>query len=479
MQPDQRHPLTGFITCCIVAIVVVAALAMSASPVARAQPATPHTTYLVTSSSNAAITTCAGAPNDCSLRGAVQLANASAGVDTIYISPTVTAINLSSPITLTGGGIYLYGNGQEATSLKTTGNFPALVIASSSNVIVDFWINANLSHAGSAQHGIVINSGVDNHIVHNSLSDLGGDGVLIQGGSATTVDGNTIGVRTIGGTQWAGCSFANDQSGVRINGSGANVISGNTIGCNAIDGVGLANAGATGNEVSNNYIGIVNWGGRVPNNLSGVAVLNGAHDNLIGSSSTGNIIGASGGDGVYIADPGTTNNTVQRNSIGISGTLNISNTLGGVVILTNASSNRVFSNIIANNGGHGVYIYNSIDNVVDSNSLHNLGGYGVLAQNGGNGNIIVANVIGVQTSGNVQLAGCAFHNTQAGIRISGSADNFVYDNTVGCSGLDGISVAGAERVGQRCVWQLRRRHEPRRTRTQCAGRHRRAERRAR
>lgn len=404
----------------IVLAVTFSVLAAGASPVAQAQPAAPHSTYLVTSSSNAALTTCAGAPNDCSLRGAVQLANASGGADTINVDPSVTAISLNSPITLTGGSISLSGNGQEVTSLKTNGNFPALVIASSNNTVANFWINASGSHAGTAQHGIAINSGAGNLIYHNSLSDLGGDGVLIQGGSDTNVSNNTIGVRTVGGTQWAGCSWPNDQSGIRINGSGNNLIYGNTIGCNAIDGIGLSDVGATANELYNNYIGIVNWGGRVPNTLSGVAVLNGANHNLIGNSTTGNVIGASGGYGVYVSDSGTVHNTVQRNSIGVSGTLNISNTLDGVIVRVNATDNVVLSNIIADNAG-----------------------YGVLAQNGADSTIIAFNVIGIETtSGGAQLAGCTFHNGQGGIRISGSSGNSVYNNTVGCSGLDGISVAG-------------------------------------
>jgi hypothetical protein len=73
MQPDNRSKLTGFSLFFVVFSVSVAFLALSVLPAVRAGPAAPNTIYLVTSSSDAAITTCAGGVNDCSLRGAVQL----------------------------------------------------------------------------------------------------------------------------------------------------------------------------------------------------------------------------------------------------------------------------------------------------------------------------------------------------------------------------------------------------------------------
>ncbi len=112
--PDHHRHIQrlGLLLLILVAVSVVVAVGAAA---VQAQPAAPNNVYLVTSSSNNAITTCAGGVNDCSLRGAVQLANASAGADTINFSPAVTSISLSSPITLTDDGITIHGNGQEVT----------------------------------------------------------------------------------------------------------------------------------------------------------------------------------------------------------------------------------------------------------------------------------------------------------------------------------------------------------------------------
>ncbi len=103
------------------------ALALLMPGLAVANPATPNGSYLVTSNSDAVITTCAGGPNDCSLRGAVQRANTSAGGDTISFSPSVTAVVLNSSIVVTGDNVNLYGNGLEGDAAENDGCFCGLV----------------------------------------------------------------------------------------------------------------------------------------------------------------------------------------------------------------------------------------------------------------------------------------------------------------------------------------------------------------
>lgn len=262
-----------------------------------ANPATPDGTYLVTSSSDAAITTCAGGANDCSLRGAVQRANASAGGDTISFSPSVTVVVLNSSIVVTGGAIHLTGNGPEATRLKTAGAFAALFVASNGNSIHDLAISANGAHAGYTQDGIVI-SGSFNLISHTNLFDLGGSGLEIQAGNGNTVTDNLIGLPSFNGSPQADCASPNGAWGIDLTNSANNLIQGNTIGCNTNDGVQLAGAQ-------------------------------------------------------------TTSNIVQRNSIGLSGTQAISNTHDGIDIHSGAHATQVLTNTLVHNRMNGISMWGS------------------------------------------------------------------------------------------------------------------------
>ena len=74
------------------ALVVGLALIGGASRVTQAAPAAPNLALLVTRGDDPAPTSCA--VGDCSLREAVNAANASGGADTINIAPAVTAIVL-------------------------------------------------------------------------------------------------------------------------------------------------------------------------------------------------------------------------------------------------------------------------------------------------------------------------------------------------------------------------------------------------
>ncbi len=408
-------------------------------PSAAATPAVPNTIFWVTSSSNNAITTCAGAANDCSLRGAVQLANASAGVDTIYISTSVTSIILSSPITLTGGSITIQGNGSEAvTSLKTSGNFPALMLDSNSNVIRGFWITSNGGHAGASQHGIAIN-GNDNNVNHNSLSGLGGDGMYISNGTGNVIDSNLIGVQTVGGTQLAACTFSNDQWGIELDNANNNTVSNNAIGCNGQDGIGI-HGNAYNNTITDNYLGVVNWGGRVPNTRAGVALWSGATVNNIGTAGHGNVIGANA-YGVILGFANTQDNNVQWNSIGVSGTLNISNTVDGVNLQQGTAQNWIEYNDIAYNGYSGVaLVVGATSNFVYSNHIHHQVQSGIWIGDSNDNNVDV-NRIGVDT-GSGPVVGCAAANGGWGIRLDNSWNNSLDANIIGCSGADGVGLSG-------------------------------------
>ena len=415
---------------CISGVCLMALLLLLATQSAAATPTTPQSTLLVTSNSNNTITTCAGAPNDCSLRGAVQLANGSLVGASIYFSPTITSISLSSPITLTHNLIYIYGNGSEVTHIKTSGNFPALVVTSDYNLISGLWISANGSHAGTNQHGLLV-SGTYSTISSTSLSDLGGDGLLLQGGGHNTISGNYIGVQTSNHTPIANCTYQNDQWGIYIANSPNNDIAGNTIGCSGGDGIGLTGAGTADNQLRSNYIGIVSSGGRVTNTLSGVAVLSGAHDNLIGIPNGGNHISANS-DGVFISGTGTNSNIVQLNSIGV-----ISNSWDGLSIQAGAQFNKVLTNTIMLNGGSGIYLTGASTafNLIYANTLLANHYSGITIDNG-------ASYTSIGQLG----------NRSAGNWISGNGDDGIYINgaTTRYNHIDG-NLIGTDQTGNAAI----------------------------
>ncbi len=389
------------------------ALAVGGSLLQAAKPSSVD--YVVTSNSDSSLMTCnaAGTGTNCSLRGAVQLANGSSTGASIGFSSTVTLITLGRPITLTHNNIAIFGNGHEVTRLKTGGNFPALVLHSNNNVINELWINATGSHAGTNQHGLVV-TGTGSIISDNSLSDLGGDGILLQGGGGTYFYNNYIGVQTTSGQPWATCRYQNDQWGIRIIDSPNNNIDGTTIGCNALDGVGISGASSAGNNLHGNYIGVVAFGGPVSNTLAGVAMWGGAHNNLIGDAATqGNIIGANKNSGVYIGDPTTHDNVVQLNSIGISSTTNISNTWDGVTIANGAHDNWILTNTIAYNQYKGVYL-----------------------TSGAYSNRLQANTIRLQSQTGVVIDGGAYYNT---VGTGGQA----LGNTISGNAYDGVYIGGS------------------------------------
>jgi hypothetical protein len=150
----------------------------------------------------------------------------------------------------------------------------------------------------------------------------------------------------------------------------------------------------------------------VPNSFAGIYVLGGAHNNLIGGTNAGegNIVSGNVSEGIYIADPGTTNNVVLGNRIGtdVSGTNSVPNGFTGVGIWNGAQNNFIggtnagAGNLISGNGGNGVSLgdTNTSGNLVRGNfigttpdGLSPLNNFsiGVFIVNGASGNIVGGN----------------------------------------------------------------------------------------
>ena len=373
-----------------VRIILVVALLFAIAPWAdraQADAEVVNNTYVVDRSDDGVATACTAAANDCTLRGAVQNANASAGSDTITFASGVNVTLTAGWIDLTSGGITIQGNGRGKTTISApnTGD-AAFRVASSNNIIRDLSILGDGPGVGANQDGVWITSGTGNQVLYTSIYYMGGSGVRV----AQTATGNTINNNYLGapadanGNIGATCLYANERYGLDLN-TNSNTALANTIVCNKLGGVHIANS-AQSNSIRSSTIGVTTNGVRLSNQAAGVIVEGGAHNNAIGGGTSleRNTISGNTGYGVIVRGDGTDSNTIANAYIGLgpTGTLAISNTLGGISIEQAAALNTVQYNNISGNGGPGVQVL----------------GTGVADLNGTYFNKIYSNTIGFITT---------------------------------------------------------------------------------
>jgi len=424
----------------------------------------------------------------CTLRAAIQQANASPGADIIQffpippIRPQAELPQISETVIIDGGG-YIELNG-----FGVVGN--GLTIAAPNTVVRGLFID---SFGGS---GIVITS--SNNIIGgtspgagNVISGNGQDGIYIFSGAGNQVQGNYIGV-TADGTQ----SLGNGDVGVEVN-SSSNTIGGtlaaarNVISGNTTDGVWIR--GGTGNQVQGNFVGVNADGTQaLGNGYRGVDI--GSSSNTIGGTSgtARNVISGNKQDGIWIYSG--SGNQVQGNyiGVGIDGAKALGNGYRGIEI-ANSSNNIIGGtstearNVISGNSQNGVWIQsgtgnqvqgnyigtdfsgtkalgNSLSGITISSSSNVIGGTSMAARNvisgntqdgiwiqSGSGNQVQGNYIGTDYSG-----ATALRNDHNGIVISSSnniiggtseaARNVISgngrDDVSSSIGYDGVSIIG-------------------------------------
>ncbi|MFN8597862.1 MAG: right-handed parallel beta-helix repeat-containing protein [Anaerolineae bacterium] len=176
----------------------------------------------------------------------------------------------------------------------------------------------------------------------------------------------------------------NSGAGIVVDGAVSNIIGitnndGNVIAGNLKDGLALI-GGAHANSVQGNLIGVNSTNTQLlPNGWSGVAIMLGAHSNIIGSGTGNNLnlISHSTRYGVYIAGTGTTTNTVSNNNIYGSG-------WDGITIQDGASNNTIGSsthnerNLIADGSASGIYVTNANANRILGDGIWNNAYYGII-----------------------------------------------------------------------------------------------------
>lgn len=232
------------------------------------------------------------------------------------------------------------------------------------NTIRDCWCGVGpggVSAAANTKQGIQISDGAHGNTIgpDNLLSGNSEYGVWISGTNTTdnVVTGNRIGTSDSGNA-----ALPNNLGGVIVtDGAHGNTIGGgNVISGNASAGVWLTGAGVFGNTVSGNLIGTNAAGtAAIPNSSAGVHLVSGASRNVV----SGNVISGNGvpfGYGIIIANPGTDDNAVSSNLIGLTPTgAPLGNAFAGIAMWDGSTDSVIYQNRIAHNASMGVAMYDA------------------------------------------------------------------------------------------------------------------------
>ncbi len=251
---------------------------------------------------NLADNVCQTAEGVCTLRAAIQQANARPGVDSIWFNLSGAdphIITISTPLPAITEAVVIDGWTQpgwvstpliEVRGLPTTG----------SGLI--------LTAGGSTIRGLAINRFTQH-------------GILINGGSGNIIQGNYLGVRLDGTT-----SAPNGGSGISIENSSGNIIGGttpearNVLSSNAVNGIRIWGASSMGNRIIGNYIGVAADGVTPRGNSDDGIDLQDSTNTEIGGTAAAeaNIIACNGDEGVTLK-PGITSARILGNRIFANG----------------------------------------------------------------------------------------------------------------------------------------------------------------
>lgn len=379
---------------------------------------------------------CATSSGQCTFRAAIQEANALNGTDTIHfdidgrdpgipvLTPGSAYPNITKPVIIDGT---TQAEGMVKIRGINAGNCDGLHVTGGGTII----------------RGLIISSFQQSGI---EFFGLGSNRVR----------------RCYIGTNTSGTSAEGNNKGIFINGSPNNTIGSSTgserniISGNAFIGIEISGAGATGNDIIGNYVGLNASGTAAVENNIGIAISS-ANDNVIGGYDfrgfdLGNVISGNIYEGILIGNSRYT--SIQANRIGTNaaGMSAIPNGWEGIKLL-NADSNLIGGesqfegNLISGNGTgtfntFGVAILNSDYNEVIGNKIGpNVTGRALLHHGSRHGN----------WNGGLALADSARHNQigtsspgggntisgnwGSGVYIygPGTRDNLVQGNWIGTS----------------------------------------------
>jgi large repetitive protein len=218
------------------------------------------------------------------------------------------------------------------------------------------------------------------------------------------------------------------------------VVAGNTVAANAAGGILIIGNDPlfppTGNVVAGNRVGTDATGTQALGNggLAGIELFRNATNNVIDS----NLVAGNLADGVFVHDAGATGNTVRRNLVGLTvAGVPLPNGLHGVELAQGASGTTVFANAVLFNKGHGILLHDAgtTGNAVQANNSSFNGGAGVMVAAGAAGNSVggAAPGQGNVLSFNGQAGAWVDGPATTGVLIEGNA-------IAGNGGLGGIAL---------------------------------------
>ena len=297
---------------------------------------------------------CNDGANHCSLREAIQEANAASGEDLIAFAIPSAGVHTIAP----------------ASALPPLTGLATVDGTTQPGFVSTPLIELRGTSAGTGTDGLVVAAG-PSVIRGLAINRFNGDGIEISASNENAIERNFIGTDPAGTTD-----LGNGGNGVNvgtaintIGGPGlANVISGNQgAGVLLTDAINLV----VGNKIGTDVTGSAALG----NSGDGVR----ATDNLNHIGDPGpalrNVISANGGDGVEIA---TSSVTVKGNYIGTdaAGTADLGNGSDGVRLSGSGIASQVRNNVIGGNGLNGVEITQAPGNGTPNTVAGNLIGLG-------------------------------------------------------------------------------------------------------
>ncbi len=362
---------------------------------------------------------------ECTLRAAIQEANASALVDTIHFNMPATEAGY-----VAGPNYWSIGPGSQLPPVSTTMTIDGSTQATWVSVPV---VEVEGSSAGAFADGLRITG--DNSTVRSlAINRFQADGIEVAtGASGTTIAGNHIGLDPTGLIDRGnarGIDLASGSGPTTVGGAlpaDRNVISGN-------GGDGIIVWDSDSNIIIGNYIG-TDLTGNAPlaNDADGIALGNGSSGNTIGQAGAGNVLSGNVNDGVEL-DGNLTGNVIQGNTIGLGadGDTIVPNGRHGMVLYDGVATTQI--------GGTGA----GEGNVVSANTeqgIHINGNSNAATAN----NIIEGNFVGTDATGTV-----ARGNGTRGIFVTGGANNTTIGgtaagarNVISGNGEEGVHFQGA------------------------------------
>jgi len=382
--------------------------------------------------------------------------NATTGLSNVLGSPikgNTIGLGADGSTALGNGnyGIYLALNSRNVTIggntaadrnvISASGGFGILTDAGATGLVIQgnyVGTDATGSLARPNPAGIYLTDA--NTIVRNNLisgngdpnTGNGSDLAIVSTATGAIVQGNIIGLNATGTTALGSFGIGVDlagASGALIGGASAALR--NVISANNHYGV-LLEQGSTANLIQGNYIGTDAAGTTAFGNLgNGIGIVGGSTGNTIGGAAAGagNVISGNNAAGIFITDPGTSNNWIAGNLIGTdkTGTVKIGgNNGGGVVIRNGAANNLIGVDITSANPSAG-------RNVISGNNRDGISIFDV----GTNNNHVAGNFIGVDATGETAMG-----NLLSGVAIDLGASSNVVGSLTGNSLERNVIAAG-------------------------------------